>query len=96
LQEFPQESSKAILAKFTTGDDAQDRAALEEAFGHLCGTVASIDRTDGVRVTFENDEVVHMRPSGNAPEFRCYNETSSQARVEELIAACMVVLRELA
>ncbi len=96
LQEFPQESSKAILAKFTTGDDARDRAALEAAFGHLCGTVTTIDRTDGVRVTFDNDEVIHMRPSGNAPEFRCYNETSSQARVDELIAACMVVLRELA
>lgn len=96
LQEFPQESSRAILAKFSTGDDAQDRAALEGAFGHLCGKVAGIDRTDGVRVTFENDEVIHMRPSGNAPEFRCYNETSSQARVEELIDACMTVLRDLA
>ncbi|OVE78044.1 phosphomannomutase [bacterium F16] len=95
LEDFPQESSQAILAKFSTGDDAKDKAALETLFGDLCGSVDAIDRTDGVRVTFGNSEVIHMRPSGNAPEFRCYNEASSQARVTELSQACMDVLKSL-
>ena len=58
--------------------------AVEEAFGSLFGSVKTMDRTDGLRVTFDSDEVLHLRPSGNAPEFRCYNEAASVGRVEEM------------
>ncbi len=95
LKEFPQEKSKAILARFTTGDQDSDNTAVEEVFGELCGKVFSIDRTDGVRVTFENQEVVHLRPSGNAPEFRCYTEADTNNRAVELNALCMNKLKEI-
>jgi phosphomannomutase len=42
-----------------------------------------------LRISFENDEIVHLRPSGNAPELRCYNEAASQERVQVLNQACM-------
>ena len=95
LKEFPQEKSKAILGKFTTGDEDSDYAAIEQIFGDLCGKAASIDRTDGVRVTFKNQEVVHLRPSGNAPEFRCYTEADTNNRAVELNGLCMKKLREI-
>jgi phosphomannomutase len=41
---------------------------------------------------FDSDEVIHLRPSGNAPEFRCYNEAATAARVAELNIACMKIL----
>ncbi|MHC4156822.1 MAG: phosphomannomutase, partial [Planctomycetota bacterium] len=64
-------------------------------FGGLCGNCCGIDRTDGVRMTFDNDEVIHLRPSGNAPEFRCYTEAAAEERAEELNSACMKILTAL-
>ena len=66
--------------------------AMERLFGALCGEVRAIDTTDGLRMTFENGEIVHLRPSGNAPEFRCYNEAGTQARAAELNRACLAML----
>ena len=45
------------------------------------------DTTDGLRITANNDEIVHLRPSGNAPEFRVYVETASERRSAELLDA---------
>jgi len=95
LKNFPQEDSKYILDLFSSGDSAKDRAQATDIFGELCGVCYSIDRTDGLRMTFDSDEVVHLRPSGNAPEFRCYNEAASIDRVVELNSACMKLLTEL-
>ncbi len=88
LKEFPIATSQAKLAEFTVGG----AGAFEAAFGHLCGTVTDIDDTDGLRVTFDNAEVIHLRPSGNAPEFRCYNETDTPERAEELNEACLAAM----
>jgi phosphomannomutase len=46
-------------------------------------------------VCVDDSEVIHLRPSGNAPEFRCYTEATSQERAVGLNAACMEVLRGL-
>jgi len=37
-------------------------------------------------VSFVGGEIVHLRPSGNAPECRCYAEADSPARAEALVA----------
>lgn len=56
------------------------------AFFDVSGTISTIDLTDGFRVTFENGDIVHLRPSGNAPEFRSYAESSSQADAQTLLS----------
>ena len=89
IQDFPTEESAKILDQFT------DPAAIEAAFSEAFGAIASIDRTDGLRVTFQSQEVLHMRPSGNAPEFRCYNEAATQIRVLEMQQTSMAILLEL-
>ncbi len=43
-----------------------------------------MNETDGVRVTLSNGDIFHIRPSGNAPELRCYTEAASVARAETL------------
>lgn len=95
LKNFPREDSRAILDLFDTGDAAADKAKATNVFGELCGACSGIDRTDGVRMTFDSDEIIHLRPSGNAPEFRCYNEAASEKRVAELNNACMKILEEM-
>ncbi|EHY9076612.1 phosphomannomutase, partial [Salmonella enterica] len=32
----------------------------------------------GFRITIDNNNIIHLRPSGNAPELRCYAEADSQ------------------
>jgi phosphomannomutase len=96
LKDFPTEKSRAILARFSTADGASNQRELEKIFGGLCGVVAGVNRTDGVRVTFANDEIIHLRPSGNAPEFRCYTEAASDARALALNADALAVLRQFA
>lgn len=39
--------------------------------------IKEIDTTDGVRLTFADGDIAHIRPSGNAPELRCYAEARS-------------------
>ena len=95
LKDFPQEQSRSILELFDSGDAGKDRAKASDVFGALCGSCRDIDRTDGVRMTFDSDEVVHLRPSGNAPEFRCYNEAATADRAGELNAACMKILASM-
>ncbi|UWZ97319.1 phosphomannomutase [Vibrio splendidus] len=39
----------------------------------------SVDLTDGLRLTLTNQDIIHLRPSGNAPELRCYAESATTA-----------------
>lgn len=91
LKEFPTELSQQRISSFNSGDFERDKQAIEAVFGQF-GSVKSLDDTDGLRITFVNDEVVHLRPSGNAPELRCYNEAASEARAQQLNASCMEIM----
>ena len=95
IKDFPTESSAAILTRFNTGRPADDLAAVEGVFGGISGQVAGLDRTDGLRCTFANAEIIHLRPSGNAPELRCYTEAATEARARTMNAAALERLREL-
>lgn len=96
LKGFATEKSQAILAGFTQGDWKQNRIAIEKAFPSYFGKVAEIDTTDGLRIFFTNDEIVHLRPSGNAPEFRCYTEAGNPERVREINQNCIKLITEWA
>ncbi|KAA8610012.1 phosphomannomutase [Salipiger aestuarii] len=88
LQEIPQEASQPFVAAL-----AQDAGARAEFLGKLGGTEAGVDLTDGVRMTLASGEVVHVRPSGNAPELRLYVEAQGKAAAEALLAAGLTELR---
>jgi phosphomannomutase len=75
---FETERSRRLLSRLTS-----DPAALR-AFLAPVGVLAVVDQTDGVRVTLESGEIVHLRRSGNAPELRCYAEADTGPRAQEL------------
>jgi phosphomannomutase len=56
------------------------------AFQPLFGAVARVDRTDGLRIYFDSGDVIHLRPSGNADEFRIYACAGSPERAHEITA----------
>ena len=93
LKDFAPEISAAILAGFNSGSEAADKVAIKKMFGEICGSVASLNRTDGLRITFANEEIIHLRPSGNAPEFRCYAEAATDERAREITTHALVKIR---
>jgi len=92
LKAFPTELSREKLAPLNTPDMDGNKRAARAILGDVFGDVVLIDNTDGVRITFSNGEVVHLRPSGNAPELRCYNEADSEARAVEMNKLCLGIL----
>jgi len=92
LKEFPTEKSLKAMERLVSGDGEKDRQAIEAVFGSHFGSVGAVDTTDGLRITFQNNEVVHLRPSGNAPEFRCYNEADTEERAREMNDICMKIM----
>ena len=73
----PTQRSRTFLA----GLDVRARNSILQGIG----AVRETDETDGLRMTLDTDEVVHLRPSGNAPEFRIYVEAADETRAGELL-----------
>lgn len=93
LKNIPTERSQAQLAALNSGDFEQDQAAIAQQFGAQFGAAVAVDTTDGLRITFANGEIAHLRPSGNAPELRVYTEADSAARAAEMNQLCLESMR---
>ncbi|MBE0470900.1 MAG: phosphomannomutase [Methyloprofundus sp.] len=89
IKDFPTELSQAILAQMQTGELAHDAGVLAQLFAGKIERAVAFDYTDGVRITLANDELVHLRGSGNAPELRCYTEADSYHRAKALNQLCI-------
>jgi phosphomannomutase len=48
-------------------------------------SVINTDTTDGLRITLANNDIIHLRPSGNAPELRCYAEAADELTAQALV-----------
>ena len=72
---------------------ATDAFFLGEFFAPI-GTLASINVIDGFKATFASGCSVHFRPSGNAPELRCYVEAGSQADADQLLRWSLAQARD--
>lgn len=79
LKEVPTERSAAFVRRLQ-----EDASFLSEVMSPL-GEVGSSNDVDGFRITAQNGEVVHFRPSGNAPELRVYVEAATQERADDLL-----------
>jgi phosphomannomutase len=87
LKEFPSDISKANIDRLSKGSP--------DSITHLFpgfGKVKETDTTDGLRITFKNEEVVHLRPSGNAPELRCYTEAQTEERAKHMNQAVLEII----
>lgn len=50
------------------------------------GTVVHTADIDGVQIFLEGGSMIHFRPSGNAPELRCYVQTQNAEKASEMLA----------
>lgn len=80
LPDFAPARRDALFDWLGAGEGGARHARLDAAIGAIAGAdLVGVDDTDGVRMTFANGRIVHVRGSGNAPELRCYTEAESGA-----------------
>lgn len=72
LQNISSETSNRII-----GMGLENQQELLNYLGLGAFKSISLNVTDGLRISLDNGSVVHLRPSGNAPELRCYAEADS-------------------
>jgi phosphomannomutase len=77
LHNFSNEKSKSILGNLSCNLDITAKLLAPGA-----GDIVQVNQIDGLRLTFANKEIVHLRPSGNAPELRCYTEAATAAKAK--------------
>ena len=86
VKDFPTEIAREkVQALLAGGTELEEVKAV---LAPQCGQLAAVDGTDGARLTFEDGDIVHFRPSGNAPELRCYVEAGRDERTQRLLIAC--------
>lgn len=90
LQAVPSDRGQALVGQL----DA-DPAARGEFLQGLGALETGINRTDGLRLTLNGGRIVHLRPSGNAPELRFYAEAESPDAADELLEAGLAALRRM-
>jgi len=94
LQDYPTAQSQALIAHLEEGSEADVLARLTAMFGGIAGEADGTDTTDGLRVHFAGGDIIHLRPSGNAPELRCYTESDTAERAAAINAEALAVVRD--
>lgn len=78
LENVASEKSAALLGMLS------DDAAIAAFLGSRA-RLEKVDRTDGVRLLLAGGDTLHYRPSGNAPELRCYAEAATESQAASLL-----------
>ncbi|MGE6783253.1 phosphomannomutase [Ensifer adhaerens] len=90
LENFPVETSARLMAYLRGGDDNL------AAFLAPIGRPVAVSDIDGLRVTLDDGRIIHFRPSGNAPEMRCYVEADTVEAAEGLLSSGLSTIRHWA
>lgn len=87
IENFPLETSAALMRYLRSGADNLAN------FLAPVGKPASVRDIDGLQITFADRSTVHFRPSGNAPEMRCYAEAQTTDRARQILEQGLACIR---
>ena len=88
LQDTPTDLSRTLLNRLESTSERADFLARLDA------AETALDTTDGLRMTLADGRILHLRPSGNAPEFRVYAEAETPEAAEALLGRGLTRVRE--
>ncbi|AFH93110.1 phosphomannomutase [Providencia rettgeri] len=80
VQNFATEKSKSILEKAK-----ENPQHLLQHLGFGDEQLLDLNTIDGLRMTLSNGNIIHLRPSGNAPELRCYAEANDHETAQAIV-----------
>lgn len=90
IQNFATAKSQAIIEY-----GKLNPANLLKQLGFNDVEVKDIDQTDGLRFTLADQQIVHLRPSGNAPELRCYAVAATYSAASEYVIKSLKNIQNL-
>lgn len=90
IQNFATAKSLAIVEMGKSNPDS-----FISQVGFNDASVESVDVTDGLRLTLSNQTIFHLRPSGNAPELRCYAEGSSFEQAQGIVEQVLSRIQQM-
>lgn len=90
IKEFSTEQSIKLLTKWS-----MDHSLAKEVL-NFENDIIEQDNTDGLRWTLDDNSIIHLRPSGNAPEMRCYVESNTESKAVMLLNKTIECVRVLA
>ncbi|MFT5849002.1 MAG: phosphomannomutase, partial [Psychroserpens sp.] len=90
IQNFATEKSQVIIAQ-----GKQEPANLLAQLSFKNVVINSVDDTDGLRITLADNSIVHLRPSGNTPELRCYAEADNYIDASDCVTISLKNIQKL-
>lgn len=81
VENFARENSDRLMAKLRISTE-NIRVFLSDV-----GIVSRVEDIDGIQIYLEDGGMIHLRPSGNAPEMRCYASARTSERAAALLQA---------
>jgi len=78
LQHFEREKSLELIECLK-----KDASKFIEMLGYESNY--ELNMTDGLRITLSCGDILHLRPSGNAPELRCYVESYDSCNTKQVM-----------
>ncbi|MBO1926336.1 phosphomannomutase [Thiomicrorhabdus sp. 6S2-11] len=90
IQGVPTQTSQTLIA-----EGAENPERLLAKLDVQNRQVSTVNQVDGLRLTLSDNSVIHLRPSGNAPELRCYAEAEDQLEAVALVNQCLNKIRTL-
>jgi phosphomannomutase len=79
VENFARADSDRLMALLRASPERQ------KAFLNGIGSYTRSIDIDGLQMYLDDGSMIHLRPSGNAPEMRCYVSATSQARAADLL-----------
>ncbi|MEQ1953386.1 phosphomannomutase [Mesorhizobium sp. CN2-181] len=81
VENFARADSDRLMAKLRISTE-NIRVFLSDV-----GIVSRVEDIDGIQIYLEDGSMIHLRPSGNAPEMRCYASAPTGERAAALLQA---------
>lgn len=94
IKGIPTEVSQKRIEELGNGDVKKFVIELNNHYHRGTGEIQAMDTTDGLRITLSSGDIFHLRPSGNAPELRCYTESHSEEYARKLNQACIGIMNK--
>ncbi len=98
--DFTKEGIKTNGAYCSAGS-GQNLMWIKQKFSHYFTSergftdIVSINFIDGIRIVFSNNDVAHLRPSGNAPEFRTYATADTQEAANRIVGKTIDIIPDI-
>ncbi|KDC54839.1 MULTISPECIES: phosphomannomutase [unclassified Pseudoalteromonas] len=90
IKNFSTNKSNKIIIEAT-----EEPEKLLAAIGFKDFTIENVNTIDGLRITFLDGQIIHLRPSGNAPELRCYAEADTYLKATQLVSNSLEKVQHL-